>query len=190
MIREYSERVSSGIREACRHDATHGLCATFHCCRQHPTSWRDSSRLFCFERVPICAFDRDCRYRNASGVGSALFLLPRDCALAGRSDRRHPFPLLHSWRHGEPRGLAARPALDLRAPPVLWCSDRKGLHAQRQFPCQGPYVVCRGNILGHHPHVKFFFCLAFRRSPERMVFSVCCVLGLGDVGKQLDKSHR
>jgi len=50
-------------------------------------------------------------------------------------------------------------------------------------------VVCRCDILGRHPDFECFLGLALRRSLERVVLSVCSVLGVGDIGEQLDKPH-
>ncbi len=50
-------------------------------------------------------------------------------------------------------------------------------------------MVCRSNILGRYPDSECFPGLALRRSLERVVFSFCSILGLGDVGEQLDEPH-
>ena len=64
------------------------------------------------------------------------------------------------------------------------------LHAKRQSRCGSPHVVCRCDILSLDPDPECFPGLAIRRSRERVVLSVCSVLGLGDIGQQLDKPDR
>lgn len=54
---------------------------------------------------------------------------------------------------------------------------------------QSPYVVRRCNLLGHSD-LRRVLGLALRRSLEWVVFSVCSVLGFGNVGEQLDKSYQ
>ncbi len=69
--------------------------------------------VFALRTVLFDPLDGDCGHVDALGMGSSLFLLARYRALAGRSGRRHSFPLLHSWWDRESPGLASGTSLDL-----------------------------------------------------------------------------
>ena len=101
------------IHESSRHHEAQGLCATLDSRRQRLADCRNSHRIACIEGVPVDTLRGNGCRGHVPGVGSSLFLLARDCALACRAVRRHSFPLLYNWGNRKSRGLAAGTAMDI-----------------------------------------------------------------------------
>ena len=135
--------------------------------------------MFCVEGVPDDTLDIDCCHHHASGMGSSLFFLTRDCSLGRGAACRHSFPLLHRWRDRESPRLAGWTSLDIRASPLLGVQTEK-LSMQKVSPEARALMWSAGvTSSAMIPTVGAFLasCFSIPRSSSFFLFALFWALG-------------